>query len=341
MRYSILPTLFAASFASLTAGAGEKPASGPQPAMVSNPVPESDLTTITLTSQAEKRLGIELRPVEKKTIKRTRTFGGDIILPLIGAAGGDESIYSLFPNMTPAEMVSVAGLQVDADAVIKKAALDLEAAQIAFKRAEGLLNNNAGTAKDVDDARAALQLAEAAVAAAKTRRDLLGEPVLQSVNRSLVWVRVPVYVGDLQRIQKDAVAEIGGLADRPGAPKIKGTRVKVPMSSSTAGTATADLYFALEVAEDSFQLGQRVGVTLPLTGSGEELTVPWAAVVTDINGGQWVYKNIGPQKYQRHRVQVRYVTGEDAAIASGPEAGAQVAVNGVIELFGTEFGIGK
>ncbi|MGK0185138.1 MAG: hypothetical protein ACI9R3_000913 [Verrucomicrobiales bacterium] len=326
-----------------SARADDKPSAGPQPATVENARSESDLTTITLTPLAEKRIGIELKPVEKKTISRTRVFGGEVILPLIGAAGGDDSIYSLFPNMTPAEMVAVAGLQVDADAQINKAALDLEASQISFKRTEELLNDKAGTQKDVDDARAIFQLAEAAVTAAKAKRDLLGKPVLQSVKQSVVWVRVPVYVGDLKRIKKDADAAIGDLADRPGAPKFNATRVKVPMSSGSAGvtTATVDLYFALQVSADTFQLGQRVGVTLPLAESGESLTVPWSAVVTDINGGNWVYKNIAPQKYQRHRVQIRYVVGEDAAIATGPAEGTKVAVNGVTELFGTEFGTGK
>jgi hypothetical protein len=307
-------------------------------ATVENSRSESDQTTVTLTAKADERLGIVLKPVEKKTIQRTRTFGGEVILPL---SGGEGSIYALFPNMTPAEMVSVASLQIDADALLTKSKLDLDAALVTFKRADDLMKDNAGTERDVDDARAILQQAEAAVAAAKAKRDLLGSPIIDTVKQGKLWVRVPVYVGDLTRLQKDADAQIGGLADRPGTATLKGTPVKVPMSSGSAGAATVDLYFAVDAADKILQPGQRVGVTLPTTESGESLTVPWASVVTDINGGTWVYKSIAPLTYQRHRVQVRYVVGDDAAIATGPDIGTKVVVDGVAEVFGTEFGVGK
>ena len=307
-------------------------------ASVENKRSESDQTTVTLTAKADERLGIVLKPVEKKTIPRTRTFGGEVILPL---SGGEGSIYALFPNMTPAEMVSVASLQIDADALLTKANLDLNAALITFKRADDLMKDNAGTEKDVDDARAILKQAEAAVAAAKAKRDLLGSPIIDAVKQGKLWVRVPVYVGDLIRLQKDAIAQIGGLADHPGTVTLKGTPVKVPMSSGSAGAATVDLYFAVDDSDKTLQPGQRVGVTLPTTESGESLTVPWGSVVTDINGGTWVYKKIAPLTYQRHRVQVRYVVGDHAAIATGPDIGTMVVVDGVAEIFGTEFGAGK
>lgn len=326
---SVVASLFVVS----TASAAEEHA-----ASVENKRSESDQTIVTLTAKADKRLGIVLKPVERKTIQRTRTFGGEVILPL---SGGEGSIYALFPNMTPAEMVSVAGLQIDADALLKKATLDLDAALVSFKRADDLMKDNAGTEKDVDDARAILHQAEAAVEAAKAKRELLGSPIIDAVKQGKLWVRVPIYVGDLTRLQKDAAAQIGGLADRPGTATLKGTPVKVPMSSGSAGAATVDLYFAVEDSDKTLQPGQRVGVTLPTTETGETLTVPWASVVTDINGGTWVYINIAPLTYRRHRVQVRYVVGEDAAIVSGPAIGTKVVVDGVAEVFGTEFGAGK
>ena len=142
---------------------------GPVPATVENAVKESELTTITLTPKAEKRLGIVLEPVENKLMRRSRTYGGEVILP----PSGTGSIYELFPNMTPTEMVNLASLQIDADGLLRRAEAEREAAQIAHKRASDLANDNAGTAKDVDDAKAVLDLAEAAVTTAVAKRQLL------------------------------------------------------------------------------------------------------------------------------------------------------------------------
>jgi hypothetical protein len=88
-------------------------------------------------------------------------------------------------------------------------------------------------------------------------------------------------------------------------------------------------------------LGQRVGVTLSLRGEEESLVVPWAAVLHDVQGGQWVYENTGPQIFVRRRVQIARVAGAAAVLTSGPKPGAKVVTDGAAELFGTEFGAGK
>jgi hypothetical protein len=69
--------------------------------------------------------------------------------------------------------------------------------------------------------------------------------------------------------------------------------------------------------------------------------VPYAAVIHDVHGGEWVYENISPQHYVRRRVEVRRVTDSLAVLARGPAQGAKVVVSGAAELFGTEFGAGK
>src|SRR4030042_3153043 len=49
------------------------------PAMVENPVKETDLTTITLTPMAETRLGIETATVEVRSVEKFRTYGGEVV----------------------------------------------------------------------------------------------------------------------------------------------------------------------------------------------------------------------------------------------------------------------
>ena len=87
--------------------------------------------------------------------------------------------------------------------------------------------------------------------------------------------------------------------------------------------------------------GQRVGVRVKLKGEETSRVVPWSAVMHDINGGTWVYEQTAPQTFVRRRVEVRYVTGDLAVLASGPAEGARIVTAGAMELFGTEFCFAK
>ncbi len=68
---------------------GCQPTSGPSAASVPKtatpakvtPVKEADLGTITLTPEAETRLGLALGPVERKPVPRVTTYGGEVMVP--------------------------------------------------------------------------------------------------------------------------------------------------------------------------------------------------------------------------------------------------------------------
>jgi len=51
------------------------------PATVSQPKAETDLTTVTLSPEAIRRLGIETEVVRVQDAAATRTVGGDIVVP--------------------------------------------------------------------------------------------------------------------------------------------------------------------------------------------------------------------------------------------------------------------
>ena len=102
-----------------------------------------------------------------------------------------------------------------------------------------------------------------------------------------------------------------------------------------------DFYFELPNADARFRPGERVSVSLPLTTAESNLVAPWAAVLHDIHGGQWVYEQTAPQTFVRRRVVVERVVGNDAVLASGPPVGAKLVTAGAAELFGTELGGGK
>src|SRR5262245_20428904 len=55
---------------------------GPAPAKVDQPGRAIDLARLTLTAEAEKRLGIVTIPAVRKKLERSRRFGGELILPV-------------------------------------------------------------------------------------------------------------------------------------------------------------------------------------------------------------------------------------------------------------------
>lgn len=301
---------------------------------VENPVPESALTTLTLTSKATERLGITTVAVAKKPMPRVRVYPGEIIFPMV-APGEKVPPLAPPPTTSSADLLKLAEAQAHADGDIQKAKVQMDAAKIAVDRAQKLVAAQSGSERAVDEAKAQFDTAKAALDNAETRRALLGAPIGASLER--VWVRVPVYNGDLSLIAKDKDALISDLAARVGGTTKTAKPVAAPPSAN-ALASTVDLFFDIENKDQSLRPGQRVGVTLALTGESEALVIPWAAVLHDINGNQWVYENTAPDQFIRRRVEVTRVTGAEAAIASGPPVGAKIVTNGAAELFGTEFG---
>ena len=113
--------------------------------------------------------------------------------------------------------------------------------------------------------------------------------------------------------------------------------VQAPPSADSAA-ATVDLYYALDNRDLRFRVGQRVAVDLPLAGQRQGLSVPSSALVRDIYGGEWVYRQTGENTFVRQRVEVASENAGMALLSRGLEAGAEVVTVGAAELFGAEFG---
>lgn len=321
------------------------PASPAPAAQVSKAVAEADLATVTLTAAAERRLGIETVLVARRKVPSTRSYSGELLLPLGRATAGhrpaeEQSVYSLLPATTPAELVRAAGLQVDADGQVAAARVQLDAARVSMKRAEDLVAGKAGMGRAVDEARTQVQLAEVALDTARARRALLGAPLFDAVRQAALWVRVPVYAGDVPRIDTAAAIRLDPLAGpAPGAAAVA-RPIPVPFST-TASPAMLDLFYEVTNRDGALRPGQRVLVELPLRGEEESLVVPPASILHDIHGGTWVYESIAPHTFVRRRVDLRQVVEAGAVLARGPAPGARIVTAGAAELFGTEFGAGK
>ena len=368
----------------------------PPPAKVQNAVKETDLTTVTLTAEAESRLGIQTAVVEYRSVERIRTFGGEVVsvsgrsvtvsAPLSGTLLSAENGVALTAGRQVTDGQPLGRLllalpeqdllSVQEEVSLRKVAFDL--AQARVKRAQQLLDDKAGSARELEDAQAQLAGAAASLETAQARLELLKTGELDSAGDGLssliikspvdgiiqevyvapgqtvtgttalleiagidpVWLKVPVYVGDLAAIDPNKPARVHSLADFAGAE----TRTAEPVVASFSAdpeSVTADLFYELSNTDLAYRPGQRVSVTLALKASERSLVVPYSSILYDMFGGAWVYQNTEPQVYVRRRVELRHVLDELAILSRGPAAGAKVVSAGGAELFGTEFGVGK
>jgi hypothetical protein len=287
-----------------------------------------------LTSEGQERLGIASAPVERRRIPRTRTVGGEIVVPT-RLPGSDGPPLVVGATAASADRTRAADALIAADEAVQHARIELEAARAAFARAERMHEAEAGSARAVEESRARLETARATLRAAQARRMALAEATFGG--DGAVWVRVPVYVGDLGALASEEPAVVTAFGDVGGSDARRATPVAGPRAGNP-DAASVDLFYALGDHDASLRPGEKVLVTLQLKGDEEDLVVPWSAVVHDVHGGEWVYESTAPRVFVRRRVQVRSVVGADAALASGPSVGAPIVVTGAAELFGVEFG---
>jgi len=83
---------------------------------------------------------------------------------------------------------------------------------------------------------------------------------------------------------------------------------------------------------------QRLGIeTAPASGN----TVPYAAVIYDIEGNTWIYTNPEPLTYVREPIVIDHIEGDQAILAEGLGSEMNVVTVGVSEIYGTETGVSK
>lgn len=262
------------------------------------------------------------------------------------------------------------------DVVVKQE--QFEVAQAKANRAQQLLANKAISEKAFEDTQVELARAKAALKAATARLNLLSntdidkaasnlstlvlesplEGVLQRIfvapgqtvpastvlfevaSLSPVWVRVPVYVGDLAKIDLQKEATVKLLGSQQSSTFIPARPVAGPPLSD-AESAASYLFYEITNTDRLFRIGQKVSVSLIKKSLENTLIVPRSAVLYDIYGGTWVYARIGPHVYSRRRVEVSHLVDEFAVLTRGLEVNDEVVTAGAAEIFGTEFGVGK
>ncbi len=373
----------------------------PKPAKVEGAPKEADLATLTLTPDAETRLGLVTAAAERKAVARTTTYAGEVMIPsgrltavtspFVGTLKGPDGsatptpgaavkegqpVFVLVPILSPESQATMAPLLIESEGQVKQATEQLHIAKLSLDRAENLVKTKAASAAMMVDAQAQYDLAQTNLKAAEARHESLAKVsadsksgtlkvaisspasgILQNVHAQVgqtvaagaalfevagldpVWVKVPVYVGDVSRLAADRPATVGGLADAPGAPGERPARPVIAPPSGDPLAATVNIFYEVKNADGRLRPGERVGVTLPLQGDEQSLTVPRSALIRDIHGGAWVYEKIKPHAYARKRVSVDRVVGDLAVLsAAALKPGASVVTIGAAELYGAEFG---
>jgi RND family efflux transporter MFP subunit len=167
-----------------------------------------------------------------------------------------------------------------------------------------------------------------------------GAPLFEIMNDEFLWVKVPVYVGDVDEIDPTQSVQLTTLDGRRTDSEIVVQPVELPPTAAPLAAAV-DFYYELKNHKREFAPGQRLTAHVPLKGNGERRVIPWSAVYHDIHGGQWVYEQVDERKFVRRRVEVGSVSDGWAALERGPAPPAKIVIAGTAELAGTEFGFAK
>lgn len=365
------------------------PAPKPAPATVQQPRTEAELTTVTLTPDAVKRLGVETAEARVEKVSDVRTLGGEIVVPegrlmavtapvagTLAAVGDARAGSRVTRGQVLFTLVPLVAAERNQAIEVERAAAEAQAreqeARQRLDRLQQLLKDGAASQRSVEEARAGHAVAAAALEAARGRlavaaRNSVGaqgeisivaplDGVLQTVTAAqgqtvaasaplfqvaqvdTLWVRVPVYSGDISAI--DAAQPVVVSSLRTSGPARRARRVTAPPSADPAA-ASVDFFFELSPDGMPFRPGERVVVQLPLVGAADGLVVPDSALVYDIHGQQWVYEDRGENRYARRRVEVARHAGDRAIVSRGLTPGTRVVTVAAAELFGVEFGVGK
>lgn len=234
----------------------EKSTPAKPPSKAEAVVHETDLLRLTLTPDAQQRLGIRTVTVVDGNSSQTRNVGGELVVPGLGPSG--------VPTGSASNIAQIATAQAAADGEMARTSAQLRLAIIVRDRAAALVREEAGSVRARDEAEAALAAARAAASVANEQRRQLGPAVASMAGQPLLWVRVPVFGSDVQAIDRARSAMVRPLGD-PAAPPQSARPVSAPPSAN-AVAGTVDLFYALDNRARAWRVGQRVAVGLPMGG---------------------------------------------------------------------------
>jgi cobalt-zinc-cadmium efflux system membrane fusion protein len=299
-----------------------------------------------------------------RTVAVTAPVAGEVhfITPLLpGSALLQGAALLRITALAPSDRDTRARVVREVDA----AEANLAALELRVTRNQLLVDQRAGATRALEEAIAARDVAQADLAAARGRAATLshhpllsdvamvvraptggvlralsvgegqavaaGAPLLEVADVESLQVRVPVYAGDLGRLESHAPAHV----HRTGEVRFVEAHFIQGPPTAEPDRSTVDRYLAL-APDAGFEPGERILVELPLREQANALLIPASAVVIDAWGGAWVYR-CEAERFTRARVDPLRRVADDMVLAHGPLVGSCVVSVGAVELFGTEF----
>ena len=186
MRLSVATFALTVPLAGACSSDRAAPAKAEAPAHVEAPRAEAELTTVKLSPEAVKRLGIETAVAKVDTAAATRSLGGEVTVPeghMATVTAPVAGTVTVAAGVQPgarvtrgARLVTLAPLSpserdqsIEARRAVDAAQADAETARLRLQRLEQLLKDGAASVRSVEEARGQLQVVEAALNAAKER----------------------------------------------------------------------------------------------------------------------------------------------------------------------------
>ena len=215
-------------------------------ATVSQPKAETELTTVKLSPDAMKRLGIETEVAQVQDAAGTRTVGGDIIVPegkrvqvtapvagtlssaIVGAGAtvaAGAALFRLAP-INPAERDQAA----EARRGVEAAQAEEQLARQRLQRLEQLLKDGATSMRAVEEARAQLEVATATLNAARERLKTIGQTTVGSGD---LLIRAP-FAGTILSVSAAEGQTVSSSAPLAEIAQVSTLWVKVPLYAGDA-----------------------------------------------------------------------------------------------------------
>jgi RND family efflux transporter MFP subunit len=281
-----------------------------------------------------------------------------------------QNLGTLNVFVSPQEEAQLVALKEEADILIRQSLAKLETAQARLERVEQLGESGTVPGKEKQLAKAAVEQARAAYEESQQQLPFLpsepyerplqlgvsvitspsagrltklyvqprqlvieGDPLWTISDWSSLWLRVPVFEGDLLRIDKTEPAEVNS----PGVESpIPATPTGIPQPTED-GRRTVDLFYEVANSGSKLRPGEAVSVALPTGKTTNRVVVPKSAVLWDGMGNAWVYLEKEKNLFRRQRIQIGPTTGEAVVVEHGLGEGESIVTVGAEALYGEEF----
>lgn len=151
------------------------------------------------------------------------------------------------------------------------------------------------------------------------------------------WIRLTLSEAEWDRVAKDKPARVLPLATRGKLKReLMALPSKLPPLEDPKRTMLT-LYYVVKGKDHGLKVNSRMRVELQLKGDDRKRkVVPYSALYYDGKGTPWVYANTKPLTFERKRVEVERIEGDDVVLKDGPSVGTRVVTVGAALLYGAE-----